>query len=73
MTGDEYRAEVRRLSDIRDAASRVVSVYAAQVIRGVPATEQQQRDFEDAVGRIDETWPRIVSLLRQASDVRPTR
>ena len=73
MTGDEYRAEVRRLSDINDAATRAVSVYAAHVIRGVPASEQDQRAFEDAVGRVEETWPRIVSLLRQAADVRPTR
>ena len=63
---------MRRLSEMHDAASRVVSGYASRVIRGVPATDQEQRDFEDAVGRIEETWPRMLSLLRQASDVLPS-
>ena len=69
MTGDEYRAELRRVTELNRAAQQDVAVYAKQVMTGSMTTEADARAFEDAVGRIDQAWPVIVQLLRQAPDV----
>jgi hypothetical protein len=73
MTEDEYRDELRRLIELNRPAKAEVSLYVTRVLRGEHFAVEDDEVFQDAVNRVEETWPKIIALLREAPHGTPTR
>jgi hypothetical protein len=73
MTEDEYRDELTRLIELNRPAKAEVSLYVTRVLRGEHASVEDDGAFQDAVNQVEQTWPKIIALLRQAPHGTSTR